>query len=143
MEIEDKVLRETLLDDIFLCRQRISAIRDMICQARNSKEITNEMIAKLYNIAYRTQRTLKTCPEIMRLANMGEKPADLLKLSHEDILIRWINCHLEKAGQELRIHNLGKDLADSQALLHVLNQLDKNKCSLQALNENDILKRAK
>ena len=33
--------------------------------------------------------------------------------------------------------NLGVDLKDSEALLYVLNQLDKGKCSLDALTEQD------
>jgi hypothetical protein len=57
--------------------------------------------------------TLKDTPEIMRLAEEGEELADLLKLSPETILIRWVNYHLKKAGQERRIKNLGKDLSDS------------------------------
>jgi hypothetical protein len=42
--------------------------------------------------------TLKDCPEIMRLAKEGETLQDLMKLSPETILIRWVNYHLEKAG---------------------------------------------
>ena len=38
--------------------------------------------------------------------------------------------------------NLGKDLQDSKAIFYVLNQLDKDKCPLEHLNEADELKRA-
>ena len=85
---------------------------------------------------------LKHCPEIMKLAQGDETLQDLNKLAPEDILIRWINYHLEKAGQERRVKNLGKDLADSEALLYVLNQLDDKKCSLDGLNEADAEKKA-
>jgi len=44
-----------------------------------------------------------------------------MKLKPEDILIRWVNYHLAKAGQEKRIKNLGKDLADGSAMTYVLN----------------------
>lgn len=67
------------------------------------------------------QITLKETPEIMRLAEGEEELQDLLKLSPEIILIRWINYHLAKAGQERRVKNLGSDLKDSFALFHVLN----------------------
>jgi len=53
---------------------------------------------------------LKDCPELFRLLEDGEELADLLKLPPEHILIRWINYHLRKAGQERQISNLGKDL---------------------------------
>jgi len=35
------------------------------------------------------------------------------------------------------VTNLGGDLKDSIALLYVLNQLDKSKCSLAGLEEED------
>lgn len=84
--------------------------------------------------------TLKDVPEIMRLSKEGEELADLHKLPPEQILLRWMNFHLRAAGQK-EIVNLGKDVADSRACLHVMNQLDKN-CSLAALDEADDVVRA-
>lgn len=85
---------------------------------------------------------LKNIPEILRLANEGEELADLLKLTPEQILIRWVNYHLRKQGQSRQITNLGADLKDSIALIYVLNRLDPTKASLDALKEEDQLKRA-
>lgn len=85
---------------------------------------------------------LKDTPEILRLAEEGEELKDLLKLSPETILIRWINYHLDKAGQTKKIQNLGKDLSDSTALFYVLNRLDAEKCPLEGINEEDLEKRA-
>lgn len=65
--------------------------------------------------------SLKETPEIYRLLNEGEEIDHLSKLTPEEILIRWINFHLKAAGQERRVTNLGKDLADSSALFYVLN----------------------
>jgi hypothetical protein len=81
------------------------------------------------------------CKEIICLLEDGEEPADLLKLKPEEILKRWMNWHLVKAGQP-KINNLGKDLKDSKGFLYVLNQLDKGTCSLDGLNEEDDVKRA-
>ena len=69
----------------------------------------------------------------MRLAEEGETLQDLIKLAPEAILIRWINFHLKKTGLEKKVNNLGSDLKDSIALTHVLNSLDKEKCSLAGL----------
>jgi len=66
----------------------------------------------------------------------------LTKLSPETLLIRWVNFHLKEAGQERRISNLGKDLADSEALLYVLNRLDASKAPLDALSETDLSTKA-
>jgi plastin-1 len=42
---------------------------------------------------------LNNCPEIYRLLKDGEELSDLMKLPAEEILVRWINYHLRKAGQ--------------------------------------------
>jgi plastin-1 len=87
--------------------------------------------------------SLKDCPEIMRLAEEGEQLQDLMKLAAEAILIRWINFHLRKQGVDKKVGNLGGDLKDSVALLHVLNSLDAAKCNSGAgLAEADLVKRA-
>jgi hypothetical protein len=85
--------------------------------------------------------SLKDCPEIMRLAADGETLQDLMKLNPEAILIRWINFHLKKEGLEKRVNNLGGDLKDSVALIHVLHSLD-SKCNTSGLGEEDLIKRA-
>ena len=64
-----------------------------------------------------------------------------MRLKPEEILKRWLNYHLKRAGQP-PVNNLGKDLADSRSLLYVLNQLDNSLCKLDGLNESDDVKRA-
>lgn len=86
--------------------------------------------------------SLKDTPEIMRLAQGDEQMTDLLKLTPDAILIRWMNYHLEKSGNSQRVTNLGKDLKDSTALFHVLNHLDKEKCPLDGINDTDLVSRA-
>ena len=85
---------------------------------------------------------LRDCNQIYLLLKDGEDVADLLKLPAEEILKRWMNYHLAKAGQE-PINNLGKDLADSTKLLYVLNQVAPADCPLDAgLAEQDLTERA-
>ena len=85
--------------------------------------------------------TLGECPEIYRLLKDGEELSDLQKLKSEEILVRWMNFHLRAAGQP-EIANLGADLKDSRKLIYVLNQLDSNTCTLDALEEADDNERA-
>jgi len=85
--------------------------------------------------------SLKDTPEIMRLAEKDEDLAALNKLAPEKLLVRWINFHLEKAGQSRRVENLGPDLKDSFALFHVLNQLDSAKCPLDGIEDQDLVSR--
>ena len=88
------------------------------------------------------QISLKDTPEIMKLCEEGEELKDIQKLTPEAVLIRWINYHLKKAGQSKKVNNLGKDLTDSTALYYVLNQLDKDKCPLDGIEDEDLEKRA-
>ena len=46
---------------------------------------------------------LKEHPELIRLLNPGEQLADLLKLSPEQLLLRWFNYHLKAAGYEKKL----------------------------------------
>lgn len=57
-------------------------------------------------------------------------------------MIRWVNYHLMKNGQDRRVANLGKDLIDSFALSHVLNRLDKGLAPLGHLDSDDNTARA-
>ena len=85
--------------------------------------------------------TLSEVPEIYRLLKDGEELADLQKEKPENVLLRWMNFHLRAAGQP-EIANLGKDLKDSKKLIYVLNQLDSDNCTLDALEEGDDVERA-
>jgi len=44
------------------------------------------------------QITLENCPGLATLLQDGEKIEELIKLSPEAILLRWVNYHLNRAG---------------------------------------------
>lgn len=80
----------------------------------------------------------------------GETLEDLMKLSPEELLLRWANFHLENAGWE-KINNFSSDIKDSRAYFHLLNQIspkgteeDKPRIdiNMSGFNERDDLKRA-
>ncbi|XP_068601109.1 plastin-3 [Brachionichthys hirsutus] len=52
----------------------------------------------------------------------GETLEDLMKLSPEELLLRWANFHLENAGCQ-KINNFSSDIKDSRAYFHLLNQI--------------------
>ncbi|KAJ3588827.1 hypothetical protein NHX12_009681 [Muraenolepis orangiensis] len=52
----------------------------------------------------------------------GETLEDLMKLSPEELLLRWANFHLENAGRP-KITNFSSDIKDSRAYFHLLNQI--------------------
>ena len=86
---------------------------------------------------------LKHHPELIRLRNPGEQLSDLLKLSPEQLLLRWFNYHLKAAGYEKKITNFSGDVKDSEKYTVLLHQLNKNLCDKSALDEPDKKKRAK
>jgi len=53
----------------------------------------------------------------------GETLEDLMKLSPEEILIRWVNYHLSRSNCGRRIANFTTDIKDSVAYIHLLHQI--------------------
>ena len=86
---------------------------------------------------------LKQHPELIRLLNPGEQLSDLLKLSPEQLLLRWFNYHLKAANYDKKITNFSGDVKDSEKYTILLNQLNKSLCDKSALNEPDKKKRAR
>ncbi|KAM4727000.1 plastin-3-like [Anableps anableps] len=80
----------------------------------------------------------------------GETLEDLMKLSPEELLLRWANFHLENAGWQ-KINNFSSDIKDSRAYFHLLNQISPKgteedqpriDINMAGFTEKDDLKRA-
>ncbi|XP_028446173.1 plastin-2 [Perca flavescens] len=59
---------------------------------------------------------------LVALLRDGESLEDLMKLSPEELLLRWANYHLEAAGAG-KINNFSSDIKDSKAYYNLLNQV--------------------
>lgn len=59
---------------------------------------------------------------LITLLNEGEELDQLLKLSPEELLLRWVNYHLTNAGWQ-KISNFSQDIKDSRAYYHLLKQI--------------------
>jgi len=81
-------------------------------------------------------------PELFRLLKPGETIADLLKLSPEQILIRWMNYHLEHAHSKRVATNFTTDLSDSEIITTVLHQVAPECCTMKPMSESDLMDRA-
>nr|KAG5695685.1 hypothetical protein BaRGS_022362 [Batillaria attramentaria] len=62
-------------------------------------------------------------PGLVNLLQEGETIEDLIKLSPEQILLRWVNYHLARAGCDRQINNFGEDIKDSEAYTYLLHQI--------------------
>ncbi|XP_075873776.1 plastin-1 [Nelusetta ayraudi] len=80
----------------------------------------------------------------------GESLEHLMSMSPEELLLRWVNYHLQNAGTT-PINNFSEDIKDSRAYFHLLNQIALHeeglyKKSIQidmsGLNERNLTQRA-
>jgi plastin-3 len=83
-------------------------------------------------------------PGLAALLEEGETLEDLLKLSPEQILLRWINYHMRKSGCGRHVTNLTTDIKDSVVYVHLLNQIAPQDLDVTtgALHEPNLTSRA-
>ncbi|RXN00494.1 Plastin-2 [Acipenser ruthenus] len=87
---------------------------------------------------------------LIALLRDGESLEDLMKLSPEELLLRWANYHLENAGCN-KVNNFSSDIKDSKAYYQLLNQIAPKgeedgipaiEIDMSGLREQDDVKRA-
>ncbi|CAF1244299.1 unnamed protein product, partial [Didymodactylos carnosus] len=86
-------------------------------------------------------------PGLLQLLRDGETVEDLLKLSPEELLLRWVNYHLKRSSYKGKeVTNFSNDIKNSEAYTYLLQQIapaDTNPAlSLSPLQENDLRSRA-
>ncbi|XP_065901853.1 fimbrin-like [Dysidea avara] len=67
--------------------------------------------------------SLQNNPNLAVLLEDGETLQDLLALSPEQILLRWFNYQLAKAGSPRRVSNFTSDIKDSECYTIVIDQI--------------------
>ncbi|CAK5272647.1 unnamed protein product [Mycena citricolor] len=88
------------------------------------------------------QVDIKLHPELYRLCEEGETIDDLLRLTADQILLRWFNYHLKAAGWKRRVNNFSRDVSDGENYTVLLHQLKPDQCSLAPLQTTDLRQRA-
>eukprot|EP01041_Mallomonas_annulata_P003796 gene3796-7544_t len=86
------------------------------------------LVWQIIKIQLLSNISLKNYPELVVLLNKGEEMESLLKLSSEEILIRWVNYQLKGARSSKKITNFGKDIMDSEVYNILLHHLSSEKC---------------
>lgn len=109
---------------------------------QSTEHIILGLIWQIIRIGLLSSISLAQHPELFRLLEPGEEIGDLLKLSPEQILLRWFNYHLKKANSTKRVKNFAGDIKDSEAYTILLNQLCPDKCNKQPLQIADLNQRA-
>eukprot|EP00003_Mantamonas_plastica_P016617 TRINITY_DN2772_c0_g2_i1.p2 TRINITY_DN2772_c0_g2~~TRINITY_DN2772_c0_g2_i1.p2 ORF type:complete len:638 (-),score=261.76 TRINITY_DN2772_c0_g2_i1:38-1951(-) len=98
---------------------------------------------QIVKIGLLSKISINNIPELYRLLEDGEELSDLLKLSPEQILLRWFNYHLKAAGSTRRVKNFGSDVKDSECYTILLQQICPNgECGNAPMGFSDNLDRA-
>ncbi|XP_017782182.1 PREDICTED: plastin-2 isoform X2 [Nicrophorus vespilloides] len=102
------------------------------------------LLWQIIRIGLFNQISLENCPGLTALLADDEKIEDLLKLSPEAILLRWVNYHMERAGVNRRVHNFTSDIVDSEVYTHLLKQIapQDSDVNTEALYINNLEERA-
>jgi len=100
------------------------------------------LIWQIVRIGLLSSITLANHPELFRLLEPGEEIGDLLKLSPEQILLRWFNYHLKGAGWNRKVHNFSGDIKDAENYTVLLAQIAPQHCNRNPLQESNTTKRA-
>ncbi|KAG6443657.1 hypothetical protein O3G_MSEX002944 [Manduca sexta] len=112
--------------------------------AKGKPHLVLGLLWQIIRIGLFNQITLEHCPGLTELLNDQERIEDLLALSPEAILLRWVNYQLQSAGVTRRCTNFQQDVADSEIYSHLLKQIAPQDAdvTLDALRETDLLRRA-
>ncbi|CAG0882715.1 unnamed protein product [Cyprideis torosa] len=112
--------------------------------AKGKPHLVLGLLWQIIRIGLFNQITLEHCPGLPQLLDRDEKIDDLMKMSPEDILKRWVNYHLDRAGVDRRLNNFTNDVKDSEVYSHLLSQIAPKDAGVttEALYETDLLKRA-
>lgn len=62
-------------------------------------------------------------PNLAVLLSASESVDTLMKLTPEQILIRWVNSHLSRSPCQRQVSNFTTDIKDSVVYIHLLNQI--------------------
>ena len=67
------------------------------------------------------------------LLEAWETEEDFLRMTSEDILIRWVNYHLKQAGSARTVKNFASDLKDSEVYSILFSQVNQHLFTITSL----------
>ncbi|XP_059222759.1 plastin-3 isoform X2 [Stomoxys calcitrans] len=112
--------------------------------AKGKPHLVLGLLWQIIRIGLFSHITLDSCPGLAGLLFDNERLEDLMKMSPEAILLRWVNHHLERAGISRRCTNFQSDIVDSEIYSHLIKQIAGNDVdvNMDALHEKDLVSRA-
>ncbi|KAK4344173.1 hypothetical protein RND71_037267 [Anisodus tanguticus] len=93
-------------------------------------------------IEERLDLNLRKTPQLAELVEDSKEVEELMSLSPEKVLLKWMNFHLKKAGYKKEVTNFSSDLKDGEAYAHLLNTLAPEHGTTSTLDTEDPTERA-
>lgn len=81
------------------------------------------LIWQIIKIYLSNQIHIRRHPEIIVLKKQDEEDEEMQKMHYEEVLLRWLNWHIQKDGGKKVVKNFGNDLRDSEAYGHVMSNI--------------------
>lgn len=102
------------------------------------------LISQIIKIQLLADVNLKSTPQLVELVEDSQEMEELMSLSPEKILLRWMNFQLKKGGFQRTVTNFSSDIKDSEAYACLLNVLAPE-CSAKPspMSVKDLLHRAR
>ncbi|KAI3673842.1 hypothetical protein L6452_39972 [Arctium lappa] len=101
------------------------------------------LISQIIKIQLLADLNLRKTPQLLELVEDDEDVEELVALSPEKVLLKWMNFHLKKAGYTKVVTNFSADLKDGEAYAYLLNVLAPEHCNPATLDTNDPTERAR
>ncbi|TKY57358.1 Fimbrin-1 protein [Spatholobus suberectus] len=100
------------------------------------------LISQIIKIQLLADLNLKKTPQLVELVDDSQEIEELLNLSPEKVLLKWMNFHLQRAGYKKTVKNFSSDVKDGEAYAYLLNVLAPEHCSPATLDTKDANERA-
>ncbi|TVU28269.1 hypothetical protein EJB05_19780, partial [Eragrostis curvula] len=101
------------------------------------------LISQIIKIQLLADLNLKKTPQLVELFDDSRDIDEVLSLSPEKMLLKWMNHHLKKAGYKKTVNNFSSDVKDGEAYAYLLKALAPEHAPEATLDIKDPSERAK